>query len=61
MDRNYTKLDRIIASMDEALRISTGEAPSPQRENPAGDIPPADLDNEERQPRCRLDAHQSHW
>jgi len=48
MDRNYTKLDRIIATMDEALRISTGEAPSPQRENPAGDIPPADLDNEER-------------
>ena len=48
MDRNYTKLDRIIASMDEALRISTGEAPSPQRENPAGDIPPADLDDEER-------------
>ena len=48
MERNYTKLDRIISSMDEALRICTGEAPSPQRENPAGDIPPADLDDEER-------------
>jgi ubiquinone biosynthesis monooxygenase Coq7 len=48
MDRNYTKLDRIISSMDEALRISTGHAPSPGRENPAGDIPPADLDDEER-------------
>jgi ubiquinone biosynthesis monooxygenase Coq7 len=48
MDRNYTKLDRIISSMDEALRISTGNAPSPGRENPAGDIPPADLDDEER-------------
>jgi len=48
MDRNYTKLDRIIASMDEALRISTGDAPSASRENPAGDIPAADLDDEER-------------
>jgi len=34
--------------MDEALRILTGEAPPPVRENPAGDIPPADLDDEER-------------
>ncbi len=48
MERNYSKLDRFIVSMDEALRISTGEAPSPQRENPAGDIPPASLDDEER-------------
>ena len=48
MERNYSKLDRFIASMDEALRISTGEAPSPQRANPAGDIPPASLDEEER-------------
>jgi ubiquinone biosynthesis monooxygenase Coq7 len=48
MERNYSKLDRFIASMDEGLRISTGEAPSPQRENPAGDIPPASLDDEER-------------
>jgi len=48
MERNYSKLDRFIASMDEALRISTGEAPSPQRANPAGDIPPASLDDEER-------------
>jgi len=51
MDRNYTTLDRIISSLDEALRISTGQAPSPGRENPAGDIPPADLDNEERSHR----------
>jgi len=47
MERNYSKLDRFIASMDEGLRISTGEAPSPQRENPAGDILPAELDDEE--------------
>ncbi len=48
MDRHYTKLDQIIASMDEALRISTGDAPAPSRENPAGDIPPVDLNDEER-------------
>ncbi len=48
MERNYSKLDRFISAMDEALRISTGQAPPPQRENPAGDIPPASLDDEER-------------
>lgn len=47
MERNYTRLDRLIASMDEALRISTGEAPTPDRESPAGDIPQAVLDEEE--------------
>jgi ubiquinone biosynthesis monooxygenase Coq7 len=48
MERNYTRLDRLIASVDEALRISTGEAPTPDRESPAGDIPQARLDDEER-------------
>lgn len=48
MARDYTTLDRFISSLDEALRISTGAAPSPQRANPAGDIPPADLDDQER-------------
>jgi ubiquinone biosynthesis monooxygenase Coq7 len=48
MERNYSKLDRFIASMDEGLRLSTGEAPPPERENPAGDILPADLDDGER-------------
>lgn len=48
MERNYSKVDRLIASIDEALRISTGEAPTPFRENPAGDIPAADLDEENR-------------
>ena len=47
MERKYSRLDRLIASVDEALRISTGEAPTPDRENPAGDIPPAELDDEE--------------
>ncbi len=48
MDRNYSKIDRLIASLDEALRVSTTQAPEPQRENPAGDIAPADLDESER-------------
>ena len=48
MERHYSKLDRIIASFDEALRISTGGAPTPQRSNPAGDIVATDLDEEQR-------------
>jgi len=48
MDRNYSKIDRLIASIDDALRISTGEAPQPFRDNPAGDIAPADLDEDQR-------------
>jgi ubiquinone biosynthesis monooxygenase Coq7 len=48
MERHYTAIDRIIASIDEALRISTGEAPSPFRKNPAGDLAPADLDPDQQ-------------
>jgi ubiquinone biosynthesis monooxygenase Coq7 len=48
MERDYTTLDRLIASVDEALRISTGAAPAPQRLNPAGDIEAAVLDEEQR-------------
>jgi len=46
--RNYTTLDRFIAAMDEALRISTGKAPVPQRENPAGDLATIELDEQQR-------------
>jgi ubiquinone biosynthesis monooxygenase Coq7 len=48
MERNYTALDRIIASIDEALRLSTGEAPAPQRPNPAGDLVTAELGADDR-------------
>lgn len=48
MNRNYSRIDRVIASLDEALRISTGAAPAAERENPAGDLPPASLDRGER-------------
>lgn len=48
MDRHYTAIDRIIASIDEGLRISTGEAPSPFRPNPAQDVAPGELDEGQR-------------
>ena len=48
MLRNYSRLDRVITSFDEALRISSGGAPAAQRENPAGSLPPADLDSSEQ-------------
>ena len=48
MERHYTTLDRIIASVDDALRLSTGEAPTPQRENPAGDLAAPELDEQQR-------------
>jgi ubiquinone biosynthesis monooxygenase Coq7 len=47
-DRQYTTLDRLIASIDDALRLSTGAAPAPQRRNPAGDLAAAELDQEQR-------------
>ena len=48
MERNYTPLDRIIAAIDEGLRVSTGEAPEPFRVNPAGDLEAAAMDDEQR-------------
>ena len=48
MDRKYSKIDRLISSIDEALRITTGEAPAPFRQNPAGDIAPVELDDKDR-------------
>ena len=48
MNRNFTPLDRIIVSLDEALRMSSGAGPAPDRPNPAGDLPSAELDGPER-------------
>jgi len=48
MERHYSRLDRVIASVDEALRLSTGEAPPARRENPAGAAVSAELDPEQR-------------
>jgi ubiquinone biosynthesis monooxygenase Coq7 len=48
MERQYTALDRIIASLDDALRLSTGEAPAAQRQNPAADLAAGALDEDQR-------------
>jgi len=48
MERNYSRLDGLIASIDEALRITTGEAPAASRKNPAGNIEPVELDEKDR-------------
>ena len=48
MERHYTPIDRIIAAIDEGLRVSTGEAPEPFRANPAGDLEAAAMDDEQR-------------
>jgi ubiquinone biosynthesis monooxygenase Coq7 len=48
MDRNYSRIDRLISSIDEALRITTGAAPAAFRQNPAGDIAPVELDENDR-------------
>ena len=49
MERNYTPIDRLIAAIDEGLRVSTGEAPAPFRANPAGDLAPAELNEQDRE------------
>ncbi len=47
--RNITALDRLIIRVDEALRLSTGTAPSATRPNPASDLPDLDLGTESRE------------
>ena len=49
MERNYTPIDRVIAAIDEGLRVSTGEAPAPFRATPAGDLAPAELNEQDRE------------
>lgn len=44
MERSYSKLDRIIAKVDAALRLSTGEAPAARRPNPGSELEAVDLD-----------------
>ncbi|MDX1554858.1 MAG: 2-polyprenyl-3-methyl-6-methoxy-1,4-benzoquinone monooxygenase [Xanthomonadales bacterium] len=47
--RVFTPLDRLISALDEALRISGGTAPLPQRANPAEGVEGLDLDETQRQ------------
>ena len=48
MSRRYTQLDHAIRVLDEALRLSTGLAPEPERPNPAAATPSAELDENAR-------------
>ena len=46
--RQYSLLDVLIHRIDEALRLSSGIAPKPERANPAGDLPDCALDDASR-------------
>ena len=48
MSRSYTPIDRLIISIDDALRMVTGHAAAAQRENPAGSIPEVMMDEKNR-------------
>jgi len=48
MERKFTSLDRAVVMLDEALRLATGQAPVPDRPNPAGDLPDPELDEDAR-------------
>ncbi len=49
MERHLTPLDRLIGSLDVALRIAGGEAPAASRPNPAEGAPLASLEADERE------------
>ena len=48
LERRMTPLDRIIARLDEALRLSTGQRPAHARANPAADAEEREWDEETR-------------
>jgi len=49
MARNYTPIDRLITSIDGALRLAAGHATTAHRENPATEIPEVMMDEANRQ------------
>ncbi len=48
MTRSYTPIDRLIISIDGALRMATGHAAEAQRESPATAIPEVMMDEKNR-------------
>lgn len=46
--RNFSPLDNLIATIDDALRLSTGSGPDNERDNPASDTPDVELAEDER-------------
>ncbi|MDX1461246.1 MAG: demethoxyubiquinone hydroxylase family protein, partial [Xanthomonadales bacterium] len=49
MERTYTPLDRLIAAIDQGLRLSTSETPAASRPNPAVGVEPPELDESTRE------------
>lgn len=47
--RNFTPLDQLLIRVDQALRLTSGAAPSPARPNPAADLPDLELELATRQ------------
>jgi ubiquinone biosynthesis monooxygenase Coq7 len=46
--RDYSRLDRLIISIDNALRMSSGETVEAKRPNPAADVPDIVMEEEHR-------------
>lgn len=46
MERHLTPIDRLIGTLDQALRTASGERPVARRANPAGDLAAPDLDTD---------------
>lgn len=46
--RNYSRLDRLLAQVEHAMATSLGARPDAARANPAGALPAAELDEDER-------------
>ncbi|MCQ4163922.1 2-polyprenyl-3-methyl-6-methoxy-1,4-benzoquinone monooxygenase [Tahibacter harae] len=46
--RNYSRLDRLLAQVEHAMATSLGARPEAARANPAGELPAAELDENER-------------
>jgi ubiquinone biosynthesis monooxygenase Coq7 len=49
MNRNYSRLDHLIISVDNALRMSSGETAEAKRPNPATDVPEIMMEEPQRQ------------
>ena len=49
MNRNYSRLDHLIISVDNALRMSSGESVEAKRINPAKEVPEIMMEEPQRQ------------
>jgi len=49
MNRNYSRLDHLIISVDNALRMSSGETVEAKRANPATDVPDIMMEEPQRE------------